>query len=391
MPTALHIAVPPSQPRQGVGARLVRRLGGAVRTVIVRGITLAGALRRPATSQTSHHRTAAQDPQAPAPRRLSAPHRPRPPSTSTSPAPRAWAAKQTKACPGLDRGSPAKRAGEGAAPLPPPWLAHLLAARRQRCPAATSRPTCLNRGDIHFTPQAFPQLNAKACAVLNTPLKDCDPKTLKLLVSAFTQHINQVMSPEAGIADRAAAFPNLLHRLNAALAHTNADASLSITPQAAAATPTDAMPDAPIASPQPPPTAPTTQWTNHAPRLSLLPLSGPPASDPPADPAITVTASQTTPDIAAPSAPAVHVSRSLSTPGRSFQYHTQPFARLHRHPARSPRHGRPMGPTFTGRHLPPVSARQCRPKNVILYRRYAASTGPPRGIARRILGACPRQ
>jgi len=350
MPTALHIAGLPSQPPQGVGARLVRRLGGAVRSAVVSAITLAGALRRPAVPKTGRHRTAAQDPQAPALSRVHVPHRPRTPSTSTSAAPRAWAAKQTKA--------PAKRAGEGAAPLPPPWLAHLLAARRQRCPAATSRPACLSQGDIHFTPQAFPQLSAKACAILNTPLKDCDPKTLKLLVSAFTQHVTQVMSPEAGVADRAAAFPNLLHRLNAALADTNTDASLSITPQAAAATPTDAMPDAPIASPQPPPTAPTTQWTNHAPRLSLLPLSGPPASDPPAEATIAAAAPQTPPDTAAPCATVRHRSRS-------FRSDTQSFARQRRRHFRC----RPLFPRAVRNRL------QCLPPSRRLC--YAACTGPP--------------
>ena len=362
MPTALHIAVPSSQPHQGVAARLVRRLGGAVRSVIVRGIALAGALRRPTLSRTSHHHTAVQDPQAPAPGRLRAPLRPRTPSTSTSPALRAWAAKQTKA--------PTKRAGEGAAPLITPWLAPLLAARRHQRSAETSRPASLNHGDMHFTPQAFPQLSPKACAVLNTPLKDCDPKTLKLLVSAFTQYINQVMSPEAGITDPAAAFTNLWHRLNAALADTKADPSSSTTPQAVPATPADAAPNATAASPHPPvqaqPTAPTTQWTNQAPRASPPPLSHPPIPDQPADVPITA-APETTPDIATLSSPVGHASRSLSNPGRSFRSSPQSFAR--RRPRHVPRcrafvHVRSLR---DGPQSPPPPRR--------LY--YAASTGPP--------------
>jgi len=316
-----------------------------VRGVIVRGITLACTLRRPAASQTSHHPTAAQQPEAPASRRLRAPHRP----PSTSPAPRAWAAKQTKA--------PAKRASEGAAPLPPPWLAHLLAARHHR------RPACLNRGDIHFTPQAFPQLSAKACAVLNTPLKDCDPKTLKLLVSTFTQHINQIMSPEAGIADPAAAFPNLLHRLNAALADANADASLSTTPQSGPATPADAVPDAP--DPQLPATGPTMPSAKATPPLSPRPLSGPPASAPSTHGAITAPAPATTPHTATASAPVVHASRRLSTTGESFRYHTQSFARRRRSALRC---RRPLFPRSL-RHGPQY------PPPWRLY--YAACTGPP--------------
>ena len=170
MSTALHIAGLPSQSHQGIGARLVRRLGGAVRSVIVRGITLAGTLRRPAMPQTGRDQPAAQDPQAPAPRHLPAPRRP--------------------------------SAALHVTLLPPPLLAHLLAARRHRRPAAASRPAFLNQGDKPFTPEAFPQLSSKACAVLNTPLKECDPKTLELVFSTFASHINQLMSPEAGIMNR---------------------------------------------------------------------------------------------------------------------------------------------------------------------------------------------
>jgi len=343
MPVALNTAVPPSQSRQRVGTRLVRRLGGAVRSAIGSAINLARAVRRPAVSR--HHAAA----QAPAPSRVRVP-RPRH-APSTSPALRAWAAKQTKA--------PTKQAAEGAAPLPLPWLAHLLARRQHRL-AATSRPAWPNQGDIHFTPQAFPQLSAKACAVLNTPLKDCDPKTLRLLVSTFTQHINQVMSPEAGITDPAAAFPNLLHRLNAALADTNADASLSITPPAVPATPADAVPDAPPQPPaQAPTTAPTTQWTNHAPRLSPLPPSGPPASDQPADATTTAAAPATTPDNATPCAPLVHRSRS-------FRYHTRSFARRRGRHVRRCRAPFPRGVR---------DGRRCLPPPWRLY--YAACTGPP--------------
>jgi len=54
------------------------------------------------------------------------------------------------------------------------------------------------------------------------------------------RHCNQLMSPEAGITDLQAALPNLSHRLNAALADTQADTSLPATPEAVPATPADA-------------------------------------------------------------------------------------------------------------------------------------------------------
>jgi hypothetical protein len=336
MPTALLTAGLPSQPHQGVGARLVRRLGGAVRSAIVGGIALAGALRRPAVSQTSRDRAAAQDPQAPAPRRVSVPHPPR----ATLPAP----------------------------PPLPPLLAHLL-ARRERRSASVSRPACLGQGDVHFTPEAFPQLSPKACAVLNTPLKDCDPKTLDLVVSTFTQYVNQVMSPEVAPTDRAATLPNLWHRLSTALGDPEADTS-PLTPAAESATPADAAPDAPVASPNPPveapPTAPTRLWTNQPPPVSPVPLSGPPASDQPPDATTNPTTPETTPEIAAPSAPVMHGGRPLSNSGRPFRYHTQSFARWRR---RLVRCCRALFPPGVRDGLP------CPPPPWKLY--YAACTGPP--------------
>jgi len=286
MPIALPTAGLPSQSHQRVGVRLVRRFGGVVLGAIVSGITLAGTLRRPAVSQTSPDHAAAQYRETSAPARTRAPRRPR----AALPAPS----------------------------LLPPWLARLL-TRRHRQLASFSRPTCLNQGNAPFTPQAYPQLSPKACAVLNTPLKECDPKTLELVFSTFASHINQPMSPKAGMTDPAATLPNLWYRLNAALADTNNDMCLSTTPAPVPAAPADAVPDAPVVSPQPPAqaltTAPTTLSAKDATRLLSLPLSGPPASDPPTDAAITAPARQPTPHITAPSAPVGHASRSLSTPG----------------------------------------------------------------------------
>jgi len=329
MPTALHTAAPTSQSHQGVGARLVRRLGGAVRSAIGSSINLAAALRRPPASQASPDHAAAQHPQAPVPSRVPLPRRP----------PRAR-------------------------PLPfllPHWLAPLLAHYRRR-PASENRRAFPNHGDTPFTPEAYPQLSPKACAVLNTPLKDCDPKTLELLFSAFSQHISELMSPEAGITDPAATLPALLHRLNTALGDAKADTSLPATPGAVSVTPGDAVPDAPAVSPHPPapPAGPTRPSAKDAPRLPPLPLS-----DPPNDATITAAARETPPDIAA-----------LSARSRSFRCDTQSFARHRRRHVRCPsRHGRPIGPTCAG-HLPPVSARQYRRQSVIPYR-YAACTGPP--------------
>jgi hypothetical protein len=331
MPTTLHIAGLPSQSLQGVGARLVRRLGGAVWRVIVRAITLAGTLRRPAVPQTARHHPEAQDPQAPARRPVRVPRRPRP----ALPAPL----------------------------VPPPVLAHLLAARRHHRPVATSRPACLNQGDKPFTPEARPQLSPQASAVLNTPLKDRDPKTLELVFSTFSSPINRLMSPEAGMTDPAAKLPNLWHRLNAAPGDTEAETCLSTTPQPVPATPADEVPDAPVAPPQKAlTTGPTTPSAKDAPRLSPLPLSGRPASDPPPDAAICAPAPRTTPHIA----PVRPASRSLSNPGQSLPHHTQSFmCRRRRHVPSS----HPLSPQSLR------DALQCLPPPSRLY--YAASIRPP--------------
>jgi len=242
-----------------------------------------------------------------------------------------------------------------------------LLARRHRHPAATSRPAFLNQGDTPFTPQAYPQLSPKACAVLNTPLKDCDPKTLELLLSAFTQHINQIMSPEAGITDPQAFLASLWHRLSIALDDAKADTSLPATPEAVRATPADAVADAPAVLPDPPVPAPPTgpgPSAEDAPRLSTVPLS-----DPPADAVITAAAPQTTPDSAVPSAPVGHASRPLSNPGRLFRYPTQSAARwrlFH----------------FCSALFPSRGVRDALPCPRPPWRLYyAACTGPPRGIA----------
>jgi len=309
MPIALHTAGLPPQSHQGVGARLVRRLGGAVHSAIVSGITLAGTLRRPAVSQTSRDHAAAR---APTRRSVRVPRRPR------------------TAFP---------------APLLLPRLLACLLTRRHRRPAAASRP----QGYSPFTPEACPQLTPKACAVLNTPLKDCDPKTLEVLFSALAQHINELMSPEAGMTDPRAALPNLWYRLSAALGDIKPETSSPTKPEAVPTIPGNAVPDGPLVPPHPP--APPTRRSAKA----SAPLSGPPASDRPPDATITTAAPETTPDVTAPSRPLVEGGRPLANFGRSFRCCAQSLARRCRRP-------------FQGSSQP---WRLC----------YAACTGPPSGIA----------
>ena len=144
---ALSLPDLPSQPHQGVGARLVRRLGGAVRSAITGGMTLATGRRRPAAPQPDIDHPVARDPDprpAPAPEHL--PGQPRTASPFT----------------------PDRSASPG-------WLARLSGRGR--------RPTRFNYallpdGDAPFTPEAFPGLTPEFCTFLNTPLEECDPEML---------------------------------------------------------------------------------------------------------------------------------------------------------------------------------------------------------------------
>jgi hypothetical protein len=337
MPTALDTVGLPSQPHQGAGVRFVRRLAGAVRSAVISGITLAAALRPLAVSSTTPDYAPAQNPQSPsAPRQARVPRRP----SASLPAPSL-----------------------------PRWLASLLTRRHHQF-ASVSRPAYLNQADAPFTPQAYPQLSPQACAVLNTPLQDCDPKTLELLLSAFAQHISDLASPEAGMTDPRATLPNLWQRISTVLNDTKTDTSWPATPDTAPATATDAVPLVPVLSPHPPahspPTGPTTASAKDASRPSPVPLAGPPASDHPADATITAPAPQTTPEIAAPSVSVVHGSRALSNRGRSFRSYTQPSARWCRSPFRC---CRALFPPGVRDGLP------CLPPPWRLY--YAACTGPP--------------
>ena len=203
------------------------------------------------------------------------------------------------------------RSRTGRAPLSPPRRFRHLCSRVCSPPVVTAAlrprpaPHFSTQGDKPFTPEACPQLSPKACAVLNTPLKERDPRTLELVFPTFAGHGNQLMSPEAGVTDPTAALPNLWHRLNAALADTNNSTGLSTIPEPVPATPADALQDAPVVPPQPP---------AHA-----------QASDPPINAAITAPAPQSTRHIAAPYAPVGHASQSSSTPGQSFRYLPQSF------------------------------------------------------------------
>ena len=307
MPSAPFPAGLPSQPPQGPGARLVRRFGRAVRSVIGGGIALAGRLQRPAAPRLSRNPPAPQDPAAPA-----APGRSRVP-----------------------RRKPA------AAPVPPPrparfgWLARWFGPNRPR-PASLARPRFPDSNDTPFTPEAYPGLSPEACAMFNTPVEKCDSDLLRLVLAVLAHHIADSIPPELGM-DAKALFSTLWGRLATVPGAAGPDAPPAGEPAPAPATPKDAVPDVPPASPTP-----------------LLHAQG----TEPADDAATA-AWDTPPDAASLTGPVFRRGRSLFDGSRSFRHRRRSVVRL----CRSRVHRLlPGGP----QRLPPPR-RLC----------YAACAGPP--------------
>ena len=114
-------------------------------------------------------------------------------------------------------GGRARRPGRAPPPVPPPrparpgWLARWF-GRNRRQPALLGRPPFPDSDDAPFTPQAYPGLSPEACAILNTPVEDCDPEILRLLLAVLARHIADSMRPELGL-DAETLFSTLCDRL----------------------------------------------------------------------------------------------------------------------------------------------------------------------------------
>jgi hypothetical protein len=267
MPTAPHTPALASHPRQGVGARFVRRLGGAVRRAIAGGITLAGSLRRPAAARPGGNSPACRDRVAPA-----APRRPRAP----------------------------RQAIAAAAVLPTRtgWLARCF-GRGGSEPAPTGRPSFPDL-DTHFTPESHPGLAPEMCAILNTPVEDCDPEILRVVFTAFAELIADALPPELRGLDGGELFSTLAGRLGSARGEARQDAAPELPPEPAPETAVAAMPDAP----------PQTMAARPAERGTAG------AADAPISSAAT---SDLAPDAPLHSGPAIHAGRTSRHRGRSLR------------------------------------------------------------------------
>ena len=175
------------QPRKGLGARVaggLSRLGAALRSVV------AGRPRRPQSGPDSRPAPDADTPPAARPART-----PRQPG----------------------------RARKGG-------LARLF---RRRSMAAVPE-QYREPPDLQFTAEAFPALSPEARAFFNTPLEDCDPAMLGVVLGALAELITGSMTPREGMRDAQDVFLALSSRM-AAVTGEAGQAPPAALPEAAAA------------------------------------------------------------------------------------------------------------------------------------------------------------
>ena len=320
-----------TQPHQGVAARVVRRFAGMARAAVSGIVRLQHPVAPPAT------------PVPPAAETPKPPRRPR-------------AARRTSSAP--------------SAPSPRPgWIARWFGRHRR---SAASPAWMSDGGDTVFTPERYPQLTAGDCALLNTPVEDCDPEVLRLLLSGLATHIARTIG--MGGDDAEAVFGMLWQHMGP-ISEPAPDDARSEQPDdappvasGAAANPPPASLDPPPALPDSPPAlrddAPPVRPDEVPPAASDAAANPPPASPdhPPAahapdEPRATKTpgtaAPAPPPDTGLPLEPGTRRSRTLRRDDHRFRHRRRSSL------SRSPR-GRP----------PPRRLR------------HVASTGPPLAVAR---------
>ena len=205
-----------SEPRKGIGARVASgfsRLGGALRSVV------AGGLRRPQSGPDS---------------------RATPDSRTAS-----------------DADGPAAAAARPARAPRRPGRAHTgvltrLFRRRRKLAVVPEQSGELPNAD--FTEAAFPELSPEARAFFNTPVEQCDPDLLCIVLEALVEFIARELTPQEGMQDSQDMFLALRARL-AAVRGEAEDAPPAALAEVAAAPPAD-LPEV-AAAPGLPPRATT--------------------------------------------------------------------------------------------------------------------------------------
>ncbi len=183
--------------------------------------------------------------------------------------------------------------------------------RKPRRPAPSAHPPLPDSDNAPFTPETWPGLSPEACAILNTPVEECDPEILRLVLSIFAQHLAN--TPALGLTDPNALFATLCQRLGA---------------------PPGDMPD--TAPPEAPDEAPATgmqEAPDEAPATGMQEAPDAPPVSPHARPE---PRQDGLPDRPATAARAVSAARAASEAAPLAAVPPQP----RRHRSRAPRHGR---------------------------------------------------
>jgi hypothetical protein len=198
-----------------------------MRKAIAGGVTLAGALRRPAASQ-----------------------------------PRIGHAvvRNADVCPAR-RLEPLARRPHTAAPAAPAqphrtgWLARFHRSSPQPAPCSHGQFAADNNAP--FTLEEFPGLLPEACAFFNTPLEDLDPEILPCLLAAFAESVAALLPPELGMTDPQELFSDLWDHFGAPLYGPMPDVFTDKQQNAPFAAPVKASPAEQIVSPHKPPQPPS--------------------------------------------------------------------------------------------------------------------------------------
>ena len=228
MDTALHTAGLTSQIHQGTGVRLVHRFGRSLRGLIARSIGItAGRRRNPAP----HTRTTPEPCDKAAPKRPRTARRPRTasPMTSLQPARTGWFAR---------------------------WF-----GRRRTPPAPQSRPQPRRDEEVRFTPERFPGIRPEVCQILNTPVGECDPQLLRLVLFVLANHIAK-NRPELGMTDPQALFAKMWGRVAFAIEQPKPEQSPATPPELPGATPEAEPEPAQATSPSKAPASPEDAATD---------------------------------------------------------------------------------------------------------------------------------
>ena len=154
-----------------------------------------------------------------------------------------------------------------------------MPARARRQPRRTPVGVPGRHHDLAFTAAAFPDLSPAAREFLNTPLEDCDPAMVGIVLEALADAIAGMMTPQDGMQDARDVFLALNSRLGALTGGMQGTPPESVLaepdaaePDAAAATPAD--PDAAVEAADPDTTGPQAAAPADA------PATGPQAAAP---------------------------------------------------------------------------------------------------------------